>query len=141
MKKYLVDLTDEERIELQNLCSKGNHSARKIRKANILLEAAAGLTDEEIARNLNLGYATVKRTRKRFTEGNLKYALNDSPRNGRPRIFDGIQEAALVALACTTPPQGRCTWTAELLAEQLVFLGVVEVISPESVRLMLKKMT
>lgn len=139
MKKYQVLLTDEERFELQNLCNKGQTSARKIRKANILLEADSGQMDEEIANNLNVGQATVQRTRQRFVEGNLKHALNDCYRNGRPKIFDGIQEAALVALACTTPPEGRSTWTAELLAEQMVFLGVVDVISPTSVRLMLKK--
>lgn len=139
MKKYCILLTDDERNELQNLCCKGHHASRKIRKANILLEADKGLSDEEISQYLNVGYATVKRTRKRFIEGNLQYALNDCSRNGRPKLFDGIQEAALIALACTTPPRGRSTWTAELLAEQMVFLGVVETISPESVRLVLKK--
>ncbi len=139
VEKYHVRLLDEERIELQNLCSKGKSSARKIRKAHILLEAEAGQTDEEIARNLNVGVSTVKRTRRRFVEGNLKYALHDCFRSGRPREFDGIQEAALVALACTTPPEGRCIWTAELLAKQMILLGVVETISPMTVRLILKK--
>lgn len=132
-------MTDEERAELQNLCSKGNQASRKIRKANILLEADRCLTDDEISKNLCVGHATIERTRQRFVEGNLRYALDDYPRGGHPKKIDGIQEASLIALACTTPPGGRCTWTAELLAEQMVHLGVVEVISPESVRLILKK--
>jgi len=139
VQKYDVQLTDEEGNELRNLCSKGQQSARRVRKANILIEAALGRTDEEISQNLNVSCATVQRTRRRFVEGNLKYALNDCFRDGRPKIFNGIQEAALVALACTTPPEGRCTWTTELLAEQMALLGVVENISPTSVRIMLKK--
>lgn len=126
MKKYNVRLTDEEREELQCLCSKGKHSARKIRKANILLEADRGLTDEQIVQNLNVGQATVERTRRRFVEGNVKYALSDVPRKGRPRKFDGIQRTALVALACTTPPEGCAIWTAERLAERMVSLGLLK---------------
>lgn len=136
MQKYNVELTSEELTELCNLCSKGQNSARKIRKVNILIEAAAGRTDDEIAQNLKVGYATIQRTRRRFVEGNLQHALTDCPRDGRPKKFDGIQEAALIALACTTPPEGCCIWTTELLAEQMVFLGVVDKISSESVRIM-----
>lgn len=139
MQKYDVQLTEEEKAELHDICSKGQHSPRKIRKANILLEASSGQTDEEIANNLNVGCATVHRIRQRFVEGNLKYALSEFSRDGRPKVFDGIQEAALVALACTAPPEGHSTWTVELLVEHLVLLGVVETISRESVRIMLNK--
>lgn len=132
-------MTNEERTELQNICSKGKQASRRIRKANILLEADKGLTDDEISDNLYAGHATIERTRQRFVEGNLRYALDDYPRGGRPKKFDGIQEASLIALACTTPPRGRRTWTAQLLAEQMVHLGVVEVISPETVRLILNR--
>ena len=134
-----MQLTDSERAELLKICGKGKQSARKIRKANILLEADKNQTDEEIARTLCVSVDTVERTRRRFVEGNLEFALNDCHRSGRPKTFDGIQEAALVALACTTPPGGRRVWTAELLAEQMVYLGVIDAISPESVRLILKK--
>lgn len=139
MKRYHVQLTPEERIELLSICSKGKQSARRFRKAHILLEAEKGRTDEEIANNLSISIDTVERTRRKFVEGNLEFALNDAHRSGRPRTIDGIQEAALVALACTTPPKGRRVWTAELLAEQMVHLGVIESISSESVRLILKK--
>lgn len=132
MKKYVVQLTEAERIELQNLCKKGKQLSRKIRKANILLEADKNQSDEAIAENLCISVDTVERTRRRFVEGNLEYALNDYPRGGRPKMFDGIQEAALVALACTKPPNGRCVWTAAMLANQMVQLGVIEAISPES---------
>jgi len=139
MEKYCVQLTKEESTELHNLCSKGRHSARKIRKANILLQAAEGRTDDEIAQILNVGYATIQRTRRRFVEGNLKYALDDCPRDGRPKTFDGIQEAALVALACIIPPEGHCVWTVELLVKQMILLGVVKNISATSVRIMLNR--
>jgi transposase len=139
VKKYIVKLTDEERLVLQQLCASGKQVSRKIRKANILLQADRDFSDDEIAYSLCVGHATIERTRQRFVEGNLKYALDDCSRTGRPKRFDGIQEASLVALACTTPPRGRCTWTAELLAEHMIHLGVVDVISAESVRLILKK--
>lgn len=139
MKKYIVRLTDEEREKLHSICSKGHHSARKIRKANILLESDKGQIDEEISKNLNVGPATIERTRRRFVEGNVEYALSEVPRKGRPRKFDGIQRTALIALACTTPPKGRVVWTAELLAERMISLGVVDVISPRSVRMILKE--
>jgi transposase len=139
VKKYIVRLTDQERQELRDICSKGRHSARKLRKANILLESDKGQIDEEISKNLCVGQATVERTRKRFVEGNLKYALSEVSRVGRPRKFDGIQRTALIALACTNPPQGRAVWTAELLAQQMVLLGVVDFISPRSVRMILSE--
>lgn len=139
MKKFLVQLADIEREELLNLCKKGKQSARKIRKANILLEADKNRVDEEIARTLSVSIDTIERTRKKFVEGGLDFALNDYHRSGRPKIIDGIQQAALIALACTRPPKGRCVWTAELLAEQMIHLGVIDAISPESVRLILKK--
>jgi transposase len=139
VKKFLVRLTEAERDELLKICSKGKQSARKIRKANILLAADKNQLDEEIAQSLNVSFDTIERTRRRFVEGNLAFALNDCHRSGRPKLFDGIQEAALVALACTTPPNGRRVWTAELLAEHMIHLGVIEAISPESVRLILKK--
>ena len=104
VEKFIVQLLDEERTELLDICSKGKTSARKIRKAHILLEADNGLSDEEIATNLHVGTSTVKRIRKRFVEGNLKFALTDGPRCGRPRKFNGIQEAALVALAYAPLP-------------------------------------
>lgn len=98
---------------------------------------AAGLT----LYRLGVGLSTVERTRKRFVEGGLEHALTDLPRPGKARKVDGKQEALLVALACSDPPEGRERWTMQLLAGRLVELGVVDSISDETVRVMLKKTT
>ena len=139
MKRYIVDLTAEERAQVQALCHKGTVAARKINRARVLLLADADKPDAEIAATLGIGRSTVERTRKRFVEGGLPLALNELPRAGGKRTLDGKQEAYLVALACSTPPDGRKRWTMRLLAERLVTLGVVESISDETVRVTLKK--
>lgn len=139
MKRYIVDLTAEERAQVQTLCHKGMVAARKINRARVLLLADADTPDAEIAATLGIGRSTVERTRKRFVEGGLPLALNELPRSGGKRTLDGKQEAYLVALACSTPPDGRKRWTMQLLADRLVTLGVVEKISDETVRVALKK--
>lgn len=138
-KTYVVDLTQEEQAQLLRLVRKGKARARKLRRAHILLLAHDGLTDEAIAATLHAGRSTVERTRKKFVEGGLEWALTDRHRPGQPRKLGGKQEAFLVALACSDPPQGRGRWTLRLLAGQLVELGVVEDISHETVRRVLKK--
>lgn len=140
-KKYIVDLTEAERQQLLNLVKKGKLSARKLNRAHILLQAADGATDDAIAAALHVGRATVQRIRKRFVEGNLDWALNEKQRPGARRKLDGKQEAFLVATACSTPPEGRDRWTMQLLADKLVKLQVIESISDETVRRMLKKAT
>lgn len=140
-KKYIVDLTEAERQQLLNLVKKGTLSARKLNRAHILLQAADGATDDAIAAALHVGRATVQRIRKRFVEGNLDWALNEKQRPGARRKLDGKQEAFLVATACSTPPEGRDRWTMQLLADKLVKLQVIESISDETVRRMLKKAT
>jgi transposase len=139
MKRYIVDLTPEERAQVQALCHKGTTAARKINRARVLLLADAGMPDGEIATTVGIGCSTVERTRKRFVAGGLPLALNELPRIGGERKLDGKQEAYLVALACSTPPDGRERWTMQLLADRLVALGVVETISDETVRTTLKR--
>ena len=140
-KIYHVDLTEEERESLLQFIRTGKPSARKVNRARILLLADEGKLDREIQEALHTGLSTIERTRKRFVEGNLEYALNEKKRSGAPRKFDGKQEAYLVALACSPPPSGRVRWTLRLLSDKLVELGVVEKISDETVRLRLKKTT
>ena len=140
-KIYIVDLTKEERTHLLDYIKSGKRSARKLNRARILLLADEGKADGEVAEALHTGTATVQRTRQRFVEGNLEYALNEKRRSGAPRKFDGKQEAYLVALACSPPPAGRVRWTLQLLADKLVELKVVDAISDETVRLRLKKTT
>jgi transposase len=140
-KIYIVDLTEEERASLQALLQKGKSSARKIRRAHVLLLADEGQTDRAIARALHMGVATVERIRKRFVEEGPEAALTERPRPGGRRKLDGKQEAFLIALACTPPPAGRKSWTMQLLADKFVALGRVETISDETVRRVLKKAT
>ena len=137
-KKYVVDLTAEERTTLEQLLQKGKSNARKLTRARILLQADEGLTDEEIATALAVGVATVERTRQRFVEANLE-ALNELPRPGGQGKLNGKQEAHLIAVACTPAPNGHTRWTLQLLAEQVVELGFAESIARETVRQVLKK--
>ena len=137
-KKYVVDLTAEERTTLEQLLQKGKSSARKLTRARILLQADEGQTEEEIATALAVGVATVERTRQRFVEANLE-ALNELPRPGGQCKLSGKQEAHLIAVACTPAPSGHTRWTLQLLAEQAVALGFAESIARETVRQVLKK--
>ena len=137
-KKYIVDLTADERDELLQLIRRGKERVRKVTRARILLHAADGLTDEEIAAALSTGIATVERTRRRFVEEGMN-ALNEHPRPGKRRKLTGKQEAHLIAVACSTAPEGRERWTLRLLADKVVEMGLANSLSYETVRRTLKK--
>jgi transposase len=137
-KKYIVDLTAEERTVLEQLLQKGKSRARKLTRARILLQADEGLTDEEIATALEVAIATVERTRQRFVERSLE-ALDDLPRPGGQCKLSGKQEAHLIAVACTPAPTGQARWTLRLLADKVVELGFASSIARETVRQVLKK--
>ena len=138
-KKYIINLAEDERAQLLALTKRGKVSARRLSRAHILLQADTGLSDDAIAQALHIGTATVERIRKRFVEDGLEAALSERPRPGGQRKLAGTQEAFLIALACSTPPEGRTCWTMQLLADRLVELQVVEAISDETVRRTLKK--
>jgi transposase len=140
-KKYLVNLTEAERNELLELTCKGTVRARKMKRAQILLKADAGLKDAEIMAALDVSRPCVERVRKRLVEGGLPRALNEDPRPGQQRKLDGKQEARLIAEACSTAPRGHARWTLQLLADRVVALGFAEKISRETVRRLLKKTT
>ena len=137
-KKYVVDLSAEERTTLEHLLLRGKASARKLTRARILLNADEGLTDDEIASGLNVSVATIERTRQRFVEANLE-ALNERPRPGGQCKLSGKQEAHLIAIACTPAPNGQPHWTLQLLADKVVEVGFVPSIARETVRQVLKK--
>lgn len=139
--KYIVDLTAAEQAELCHLIKQGKPSARKVARAHMLLHAAEGASDEEIAATLRVGLSTVHRTRQRFVEEGLAHALTERRRPGTRQKLDGKQEAFVVALACSTPPMGRQRWTMQLLADRLVALQLVEAVSDETVRRVRKKTT
>ena len=121
--RYRVELSQTERNELKGLLSGGRHAARKLKRAQILLAADAGASDEEIARSVGVGGSTVYRTKRRLVIGNLEAALSEEPRPGADRKLSGKEEALLVATACSNPPEGRARWTLELLAGELVRLA------------------
>jgi transposase len=132
--RYRVALSQDERDELNALLSAGKHAARKLKRAQILLAADAGASDEDIAINIAVGGSTVYRTKRRFVEDNLEAALSEEPRPGAERKLSGKEEALLVATACSNPPEGRARWTLELLAGAMVRLTEHEDLSRETVR-------
>jgi len=137
--KYLVELAEAERVRLRTLLRGGQAPVRMVARARVLLKADQGCTDSEIAAALDLGTATVSRVRKRFVELGLEEALRERPRPGQRRKLSGKQEAHVIAVACSTPPEGHARWTLRLLAGKVVELGFAPSISPETVRQMLKK--
>jgi transposase len=147
-KKYLVELSEQQREYLHKLISSGSAPARKLNRARILLKADVGkhaeaqeaLSDRQIAQMLESSIDTVQRARERFYEGGLEAALERSkPDRVYKRSLEGRAEAHLIALACSEPPQGRDHWSFRLLADKAVELGFVESISHETVRKTLKK--
>jgi transposase len=131
---YRVDLNEAEHTQLAALLNGGTHAVRKIKRAQILLAADAGASDEAIASTVSVGVSTVYRTRRRFVEGNLTLALSEEARPGAERKLSGKETALLVATACSAPPTGRKRWTLELLAGEMVKLTEHAALSRETVR-------
>lgn len=148
MDKYRVTLLPEERERLEQLVCKGKAAARKLTHARILLLAdeaghRTGATDEAIVVALGVGLRTVSRVRKKFVTEGLEPAINPRPQPARPdkvKINEAV-ERELLTLASSDPPDGRCRWTIQLLAERLVVLSLVDSVSKETVRKALKKTT
>lgn len=140
-KRYIIELNEVEQETLVELTRKGRPGARKVKRANILLLADQGKKDEEISTILHTSRNTVIRTRRKFVNGGLTFALNEQSRAGRlPKIDDKV-ETILTTLAQSQPPEGRKRWTLQLLADRLVTLTHLDSLSYEAVRLVLKKMT
>ena len=132
--RYRVKLDEDERMELKAFLAKGKKSARKMKRAQILLGADLGESDDAIAASVCVSTSTVVRTKRRFIEGNLAHALAEEKRPGAPRKLSGKEEALLVATACSTPPAGRARWTLTLLAGAMVALTEHDDLSSETVR-------
>jgi transposase len=146
VKKYKVTLAAAERQQLQGLIATGKAAAKKLTHARILLKADAAeggpaWDDQRIADATEVSTDTVARVRQRFVEHGLEAALarKKQDRPSRERKLDGRAEARLIALACSAPPDGRAGWTLKLLAGRLVELEVVDTVSDETVRRVLKK--
>jgi transposase len=137
--QYPVPLDEEERNWLLTFINKGDSSARKLKRAHMLLLASEGQNDREIAEALHACTKTVGNIRRKYADGGLEAALSDRPRPGGERKLTATGEATLIALACSDPPDGRVDWTMQLLADKLIELKLVESISDETVRRTLKK--
>ena len=144
-KKHHVKLTDEQRHDLKGLIAAGTGPARRATHARILLKAderpdGPGWDDAAIAEAVEVSPATVERVRKRYAQEGITAALEHRPPAAtRPRRLDGIQEAHLIALTCSSPPEGAGRWTLRLLAEKMVALEYVAEVSYETIRRTLKK--
>jgi transposase len=138
-KKYIVNLTSEERQYLEDLTRKGSTKARRLRRARTLLLADEDHNDDFIAQALGCGRATVERTRRRCVEEGLQASLSEKPRPGKMPKLSGKEEAILIALACSEAPEGRSRWTIRLLADKMVTLTEHKSLSRETVRRTLKK--
>lgn len=142
---YRVCLTDDQRAELRGLVSCGVAPARMLTRARVLLKAdhgegGPGWADAAIAGALDVAPSTVQRVRRQFVAAGLSATLERKrPDRVYERALDGHQEARLIALACSEAPEGADRWSLRLLADELVRLEVVEAVSHETVRQVLKK--
>lgn len=144
MKKYIVELTREERRSLKQLASTGKAAAFRIQRANMLLKVDQGKDgpsweDTQVAETFDCGTSTIERLRKRWVELGTGQALERQKRSPQQSKLDGDAEAILVATACSNAPEGRSRWTLRLLADTLVELGVVDSCSHTTVHRVMKK--
>lgn len=140
-KKYIVNLSKEEKEELKSIISSGKHSAKKILKSRVLLRVDQGWTDKKISEALDITPRTLENMRKQFVEDGFERFLKGRyDQRTYLRKLDGKQEAQLITIACSTAPEGRDHWTLKMLANEMVRLEYVDDISSETIRRTLKKM-
>ena len=138
-KRYIVTLTAEEREMLQTMIRSGTERARKLTRARVLLKADDGWQDQAISPALDVGIATVERTRQRLVLEGLAAALKAlRPKRQYSRRLDGEQEARLIVLTCSSPPEGQARWSLRLLADQVVELKIADRVSHETIRRVLQ---
>jgi transposase len=137
--KHKVHLKEAERRKLLSVVSKGRNKAVVIQRAHILLKVDEGKTDAEISQMLYVSEQTIRRIRLRFAQAGLQAALEDKPHPATGSELDEKQQAHIIALACSEPPVGQARWTLELLTREVLKDGMVTHLSPETVRLLLKK--
>lgn len=134
-----MNLTKEDREYLNQFIRSGKALARSLTRARILLMADEGYSNKEIVDVLKTTRPTVNRIRKRYYQEGLDSAINDKPRSGAPPKIDGTIEAQVTLLACSEPPEGRSSWTLQLIADKLVELEAIDSISAMSIQRILKK--
>ncbi len=131
--RYRIELGADERRQLEAIVAGGTCAVRRVKRAQVLLAADAGRADEEIAAAVRVGTSTVYRTKRHFVDDGLERALSEAPRPGGKRKLSTSEEAMLVALACSTPPEGRARWTLDLLAGEMVQLTQHQGISRDTI--------
>jgi transposase len=144
IKKYRVELSEKQRKKLKSICRRGETKARTLNRARILLLAnenrpKGAETDARIADLLDVSESTIGRVKRRFVSSGLEPAIGEKPRSGRPKKFTGTDRAKVTAIACSDPPQGRNKWSLRLIADRLVSLELIEEISYQTVKRVLKK--
>ncbi len=145
MVKYKITLTKEERDKLMSIINKGKHTSQKFRNAYVLLNCDEGdysdkVTNAEINKTLKVGMRTIDRIKKRFVEEGFEVVLERKPTSREyERKADGDFEAHLIALSCSEPPEGFARWSLRLLADKIVEMQIVDSVSHETVRSVLKK--
>lgn len=137
--KTPVKLKAKERKLLEQMVSKGSEKARKITRCRILLLAGEGKTDTWIIEALGVARNTIREVRSRYVHDGLEVAIQERPRSGAPEKYSGRQRAKITAMACSAPPEGRSRWTLRLIADCLVELDMVDSISHQTVKRILKK--
>ncbi|MEZ4527778.1 MAG: helix-turn-helix domain-containing protein [Desulfobacterales bacterium] len=138
-KKYEVALTDDQKEHPEKFIRTGRNSSRKIIRARIILSCSEGRTCRQTADSLKVCQMTVFNTVKRFVENGPDFALDGKPFPGQPRKVDGKVQAAMIAIACSAPPEGHSSWTMQMIADRLIIPEAVDSVSDETVRQYLKK--
>lgn len=139
MRKEHLKLTEQEHSYLTSLTTSGELKARKYKRVMSLLWLHQGKTMSEVSNLVSYAYPSVLALKKNFLEKGLQ-CLEELPRPGRPPLIDGLAKAKITALACSTAPEGRSSWSLRLLADKAVELEFVEAISHNEVGEILKKM-
>lgn len=138
-KKNIVKLKPEDLASLKKIISSGSQKARNITRCRILLMSNEGKTDTQIIEFLQVARNTIRTVRSRYKSKGLEAAIYEQPRPGAPAKFTGRDKAKVTAIACSKPPGGRGRWTLRLIADKMVELDMVEEISYQTVKRILKK--
>ena len=141
MRRIKIELDRKSVMELENIVKKGKRAVREVNRARILLLSNSGKRNDEIAKTLCVNRNTVLGVKKRYLKGGMASALHDAKRSGQPKKYGDREKAEIIALACSSPPEGRKRWSVRLIAEEMKKRKGFEGINRESVRLILKKTT
>ena len=136
----MMQLTEEERSEVEGFIRRGKANARTLTRAHILLKDAEGWSIAQLAETFNVSQATVSNVRRRFREGGVSGVLRDKVQQKRRRALSGAAEAMIVAVACSPVPDGHDHWTVRMIQHQIVEMGVVDRVSRGTVHNVMKKM-